>query len=298
MPLITDFSHFLETKVLKKESGLFCKFGLPIIPQIQHGQVCKLNALSVVMNSLNQFRGMPKPLPLRKNKGEFTYSLRQHAKEKYDSQVGEVYSAKILASIAKDNGFVNSSIYREDKFANYVARIISSIGNDEAPIIFIDIDKDGEPTNLSGNREHAAVVAGYFFSKENELCFIVSQWGNYYWMKASDVYMSTSQLSESRAPEVFFKYDIGWHDVYSMKFHPPEIFVKPPSEKRKAKELPPEDGGLKNKILVIHHPSKILNKNSFWSNPHSLTTKESENLLRSDLIRKNIPYSGSNVGLF
>lgn len=137
MPQITDFSQFLETEVIRTNTGYQYQLGLPIIPQVQHGQVCKLNALSVVLNSLNKFRGMPVPLPIRKNDGEYSYSLRQLAKEKYGSQVGEIYSAKTLAAIAADNGYYKSTIYTEEQFDNYVDRIISAINASEAPIIFL-----------------------------------------------------------------------------------------------------------------------------------------------------------------
>ncbi|KTC91249.1 hypothetical protein [Fluoribacter dumoffii] len=289
MPRITDLSLFLETTVLKNESGFQYKLGLPIIPQTQRGQVCKLNALSVVLNSLHQFRDMPQPLPIRKNKGQYTDSLRKHAKEDYGSQVGEIYSASTLAALAADNGFINSSIYTENQFEHYVERIISAINKDEAPIIFYDIDPAGEPAYFSSNREHAVVVAGYFISKERELCFIISQWGKYYWAKAENVFSSTSQLLTSRTPEKFFKYESGWCDVYSMRFLPPEFFTNPPSQQRQAQEVPKE-GGLKNKILVIHNSPKSVNEHSFWSTT-SLSAKESEHLFREDLIRKNIPHT-------
>ncbi|WP_133137618.1 hypothetical protein [Legionella rowbothamii] len=291
MPQITDFSQFLETEVIRTNTGYQYQLGLPIIPQVQHGQVCKLNALSVVLNSLNKFRGMPVPLPIRKNDGEYSYSLRQLAKEKYGSQVGEIYSAKTLAAIAADNGYYKSTIYTEEQFDNYVDRIISAINASEAPIIFFDVNNEGDPTYLASNREHAVVVAGYFTSNESQLCFIVSQWGKYHWIKAEDVFVSTSQLSSSRPPETFFKYEAGWFDLYSKRFFPPNAFEKPPSDRRKAHELPMEDGGLKNKIFIVHQQPQTTNQLSFWSSPTYLTTKESELLFRQDLIRKNIVHT-------
>lgn len=120
------------------------------------------------------------PLPIRKNTEESSYSLRQLAKEIYGSKVGEIYSAKILAAIAADNGYDKSTIYTEEQFDNYVDRIISAINASEAPTIFFDVNHEGDPTYLASNREHAVVVAGYFTSNENQLCFIVSQWGKSY----------------------------------------------------------------------------------------------------------------------
>lgn len=289
MPQITDFSLFLETNVLRNEIGFQYKLGLPIIPQVQQGQVCKLNALSVVLNSLHQFREMPKPLPLRKNKHEYTYSMRELSKEKYKSQVGEIYSAKVLAAIAADNGYPDSSIYTENQYSLYVGRILAAIEKDQAPIIFYDVDQNGEPALYTSNREHAVVVAGYFMNKHQEECFIISQWGKYYWVKAADVFASTSQLSKSRTPEIFYKYDSGWHDLYSARFAPPELFTKAPTERRTANEVPKGDGGLKNKILVINHQPKIEKTNLYSSYFTMFTSKESERLFREDLTRKNIP---------
>ncbi|CAM2962678.1 Uncharacterised protein [Legionella steigerwaltii] len=291
MPLITDFSQFIEEQVLKNNSGYFYKLGLPITPQTQRGQICKLNALSMVLNSLSNAYGMPTPLPIRKNKGEHSFSLRQLAKEKYGSQVGEVYSAKTLASIAEDNGYDNYTIYTEENMKYYVNRIVTSISKGEAPIIFYDVDKEGEPAQLSSNREHALVVAGYFINKNQEQCFIVCQWGKFYWVKAEDAFISTNQLSSCRTPENFYKYDQGWFDLYSTRFFPPETFANPPSESRKAHALPKEDGGLKNKILIIHAKPKPTNKVSFWSSPFALTDKESEKLFKEDLTRYDISYN-------
>lgn len=52
-----------------------------------------------------------------------------------------------------------------------------------------------------------------------------------------------------------------------------------------------EDGGLKNKIFIVHQQPQTTNQLSFWSSPTYLTTKESELLFRQDLIRKNIVHT-------
>ncbi|MGL5741264.1 MAG: hypothetical protein ACRCXC_01280 [Legionella sp.] len=113
MPLITNFSQLISDEAIITDTGYLYRLSMPIIPQIQSGQVCKLNALSVVLNSLSHFDGTHEPLPIRKNKGQYTYSLRELAKKKYGSQVGEIYSAKTLVSIAADNGYDRCSVYTE-----------------------------------------------------------------------------------------------------------------------------------------------------------------------------------------
>lgn len=102
---------------------------------------------------------------------------------------------------------------------------------------------------------------------------------------AEQAFSSTSRLSFCHTPESFYKYDLGWFELYSTRYFPPEVFTNPPSEHRKANALPPEDGGLKNKILIIHAKPSPTNKLSFWSSPYALTDKESQRLFEDDLAR-------------
>ncbi len=290
MPIIKDFSTFLEKEVNKTSTGYEYKLGLSVIPQVQRGQVCKLNALSVVLNSLHQVHNMPKPLPIRKNSSN-DYSLRQLAKERYGSMIGEIYSATTLAKIAADNGYEHSTIVTAKDFQDYTRTILVSINAGEAPILFYDIDLQGDPAQVESNREHAVVVVGFFLNKNRELGFIVSQWGGYYWAKAEDIYLSTNQLNPNRTPEVFYKYNDGWYDLYNTRYYSPSLFSMSPLERRQASPLPPEDGGLKNKVLIIHNQPKVVLKNSFWSSaPLGLSSSESEQLFTQYLIREHIPY--------
>ncbi|BCA94797.1 hypothetical protein TUM19329_11580 [Legionella antarctica] len=292
MPIIENFSNFLESEVLKTPTGYDYKLGLFITPQSQRGQICKLNALSVVLNALHKIHDMPKPPPLRKDKNH-PDSLRQQAKERYGSTVGEIYSAKTLAQIAADNGYDHSSVVTANSFTDYNWTIIRSVNSGEAPILFYDIDLEGEPARMKSHREHAAVVVGYYVNKKQELGFIVSQGGNYYWAKAEDIYLSTNQLNPNRASEVFWKLDNEWYDLYNLRFSPQTLFSQP-SDQRLALPLPLEDGGLKNKVLIIHNKPKLVPKNSFWSpSPLKLNSDESTRLFSECLDREHIPYQNT-----
>lgn len=296
MPIISDFDRFLKEHVAVAERGYLFKVLNPMVDaQPQRGQICKLNALNTVLNWLNRTHGMPKPLKIRKDKDPaITSSLRQLAKEKYGSKVGEVYSAKTLIAIALDNGYDNSTIFTLNNKDSYLAKIVSLINAGEAPIIFYDIDVPGEPTQLDSNREHATVVVGYFINKQNELGFIVTQWGNYYWANAGDIFESTNQLSSLRTPEYFYRCNRDWHDGYSLINYHASLLQQPIQEQRVANALPLDDGGLKNKIVVIHNKPKVLPQISFWASPLTpspmkLTANESEKLLREDLRQWGIP---------
>jgi hypothetical protein len=215
MPFITDYFETLSSWL--EENNFDYKLGLKIIPQRQKGQICKLNALSTVLNSLSALdERYPKPLPIRKNGGQYAYSIRQHAKEHYGSQVGEVYSATTLKALAEENGY-RCSVFTGG-FNSYTDIIRQAIDRGEAPIIFYDINDEGDPAELDGNREHAVVVVGYFNHDMEGACFILSQNGGFYWARVNSILLSTIQLSSCRAPEAFFKYDQGWVDSYSMYY--------------------------------------------------------------------------------
>lgn len=289
MPAISNFEHFLLTEVRHTYSGYAIRMGIPVIPQKQRGQICKLNALSVVLNSLHHTYGEVQPFPIRKDKEPLNWmSIRQLAKTYYGSKVGEVYSAKILAAIAADCGFKEVTISHAVYFDDYVKMVTSTIEAGELPILFYDIDENGEPAKMNSFREHATVVAGYFINKNAELCFIVSQWGKFYWAKAEDIFDSASQLSPCRKPEVFYKYGAEWYCMNDMKYYPPELFAKPPSERRAASALPEVDGGLKNKIVIVRKPRPAYN-HSFWSQSlTALTPQQSDRLFTKYLVEKNI----------
>ena len=221
MSVIDDFPDFVKEQVAFADEGYLYKLLHPVVDaQPQRGQICNLNALSTVLNWLSRAYAMPKPFKLRKEQDPaISYSLRQLAKEKYNSKVGEIYSAKTLTALAYDNGYENSTIFTLDSKDDYLAKIISLINAGEAPIIFYDVDLDGNPTKMRSNREHAAVVVGYFISKFNELGLIITQWGSYYWVKGEDVFESTNQLSTCRMPEHFYRYNNDWYDGYNLMHH-------------------------------------------------------------------------------
>lgn len=282
MPYIPDFRLFLAKNVTNKKNACCHLSDFTPFLHEQKGQTCKLFALSVVLNSMHTFYGMPKPLPAYKKKTE-AGSLRQLAKKKYDSQVGEVYSAQTLVKLARDNGYNNCSTLTCNTYEQYASQIVRSINSGETPIIFFDLDfeKSG-PGLFRGLREHAAVVVGYFATKSGELCFIVTQNGSFYWEKAHDYFASTSQLSSQRASETFFKYQSGWHDMLSIN-RDPNLKNASPSNCRQAYPLPHGDGGLKNKILIVHRACEITLAQA--ASPLAITATESTKLFESDLAR-------------
>ena len=280
MPLIKDFSQFLEEQVAKNPKGqkLFRMLEPAPLALKQRGQTCKLNALSMVLNWLHQPANKIKPWPVLKNKSSADanersdYSLRKLAK-KYNSQVGEIYSIKTLAAIAHDCGYADTAVIDVDD-KNYVNTVINLINENKAPIVFFDVNFDYEPDNLQSAREHAAVTIGYFRHKtEGKMCFILAQWGNYFWEKADAIAESANQLSTCREPETFYKYGNIWYEQAALMKKNPELFVQPADKTRKALPLPETDGGLKSKIFVVNKPSNSLLKMTDFESSNDLLRK-------------------------
>ncbi len=86
----------------------------------QHGQTCKIYALSVVMAWLHSKYAdiLPPPPPARKcdqilPESFIGRSLRKQAKEDFGSEVGEIYDYRTLLALAKQNGFTNARAIRK-----------------------------------------------------------------------------------------------------------------------------------------------------------------------------------------
>ena len=113
-----------------------------VTAQTQHGQTCKLNALSTAINAMSTRLGLSKPLPVRGH-SRTTSSIRQLAKAKYHSVVGEIYSPIPLRSIAINLGYPNSTIHGIRSFDDYSQVMIAAVNKGEAPIVFFDVSDDG-----------------------------------------------------------------------------------------------------------------------------------------------------------
>lgn len=236
-------------------------------PVIQHGQTCKLYALSVAMGwQYTKCKGaIPIPPPARKRDISYGYnpkifqqqpqsqqqqqeksvaSLRKQAKEKYGSKVGEVYDHRTLLALAKENGFGQSRVIASNA-DEYVSHLKTEIDRNNAPVVFFDVSSQGEPIDVNSEREHGAVLGGYYVEKNDQLNFILLQWGEYFHVNASELLKSAGQLSLSRKPEIFSKLWGDWSNS------PLGTLIASPEDIRKANPPVSEEGTFRYKILIV-----------------------------------------------
>jgi signal transduction histidine kinase len=223
----------------------------------QYGQTCKLYALSVAMNyafTKNPVQHIPPAARKRDilSGKKTTPSLRKSAKA-LGSQVGEIYDGTTLLQLATQNGYQESAIIEPDN-EHYVETIKAQINQDEAPIVFFDVNPEtGEPENQESSREHAAVVVGYFVN-EAQCQFILAQWGNYYYVDAGRLRDSANQLARIRKPEEFYKLGGLWRQTGDRLDVQQNLLSQIDKLTRKV-VTKPVDFSFKNKLLVIKSSS-------------------------------------------
>ncbi|MDP1601740.1 MAG: ATP-binding protein [Legionella sp.] len=185
----------------------------PPAPVIQRGECCKLYAVHSVMQWLYKTDpSHPEPPLTRKKDSEFgnrKASLRSQAKHSFHSQVGEIYDSNQLLELTKENGFDRSVLL--DKPEKYATCIVQTIDQGFAPVVFFDLDFDTwGPGLYNSKHEHAAVILGYYYDKQDELCFVSTYWNSYFYFKAEALTSSTAQLALERIPETFYKVNGSW----------------------------------------------------------------------------------------
>lgn len=132
-------------------------------------------------------------------------SIRKQAKIR-GSKVGEVYDARMLTTLASDF-FFNAGYYAPEK-TDYLETIKKCLHLGIAVGVFFDIERSEQlretvVVNIKGTNEHAGVIVGYYFNKENKLFFILLNWNKYTFIDADKLLTSTFQLSDNRIPETF-----------------------------------------------------------------------------------------------
>ncbi len=145
----------------------------------------------------------------------------------------------------------------ESKHAEYVTNIKNEIDRGNAPIIFYDVSEDGRgmPVKVKSQREHAAVLAGYFtHARNNELYFIMLQWGEYYAVNARKLAASANQLSIPRTPEYFYKQSGDWEEGSYLYVLLTSCFYKT----RAAYGTGDNEANFRNKIIILDAPEPTL----------------------------------------
>ncbi|RDI46941.1 hypothetical protein [Aquicella lusitana] len=265
MPIIANLDTFQQENVLYNSFiGAYEFKILNPVPssQQQNGQFCKLNALSMVLNWLHHTQpDLPKPPPVRKSYGLFqendaTTSLREIAKKQHGSQVGEVYDPFTLMAIARQSGYADLTLITPCTPSDYIETLINAVNAHEAPIVFFDVNvKTGDVIQANGKWEHAAVIVGYFTTKENKPGFILAQWGQYHWCHANDLALSAGQLSLSRQAETFYKFKKNWKEHEAIaEYEPYLLFQK--ADKVRVANAPTHNGGFRNAILIVSNKKK------------------------------------------
>lgn len=205
-------TYFEQNKSTEAISKLLEPLPKPIL---QHDHTCKLVAMSVVMEWLYMQHSdvLPVPPPTRSRDRQVQgKSLRKEAKA-HGSEIGEIYDHQVLLQLAQKHGYETSHIVNvaNGKSNDYINNLKCEIDNNNAPIVFFDVDpRTGEPIYLHSQREHAAVIGGYFTNIQGKTCFILLQWNGYYCVHAEQLQASANQLADNRAPETFFKIDKLW----------------------------------------------------------------------------------------
>ncbi|MDI9818865.1 MULTISPECIES: hypothetical protein [unclassified Legionella] len=150
---------------------------------------------------------LPKARKGDKERGLFhERSLRKQAKE-LNSKVGEVYNPDQLEQLAGNNQMQGTKIHKPTTQQEYIETVKKLIESNHSALVFYDISIQGndigKPIKKKGQYEHAAAVLGYC-NYDNELYFIVCQWGKFYLHKAVDIADSALQI-QARDPETFYK---------------------------------------------------------------------------------------------
>ena len=235
--------------------------------QVQRGQTCKLYGTSVAMwqryhAKRSTHSGLKAPPMARKGDARelglpAETSLRQAAKEKFGSKVGEVYTGSALVGLANHFGFSGTQLL-EPSPDEYIDALKQTLDQNKPAVVFFEVDvRNGQPVSLGGTWEHAAVVCGYYYDKAGDLKFVVAQWGEFYVHDARSLRDSAGQLKEVRDPESFIKIpQAGWQEFEALReFHGVDAATIPEHLKAKMKIRHAEKptSGLRNKILVVDY---------------------------------------------
>lgn len=202
---IKDYISLLE------EKGIEVKFCDNFKPLPQSGQVCKLVAGTGVQDYLfARQENSQAPLPLLKNNGFFTRSVRERAKQKVHSQVGELYGSKQVRDVFNYNNFETIS-YQITEKPVYEKFLVSSLEQMQPAIVYFDvtprfdIPTAGDPDIYNGNFEHAAVITGFYY-QDDKLRLIAAQWGDFHDISFDKLFESASQLNAIKQAEHYEKY--------------------------------------------------------------------------------------------
>ncbi|WP_420324233.1 hypothetical protein, partial [Legionella shakespearei] len=238
----------------------------------QKGQTCKLYALSSGLHFRYQSDPRLNPLPpyptkfnirlghFIENHDKFT-SLRQQAKQS-GSVVGEVYDVRDLIQLARSNGFKGVYAKHYDSRETYSKALITAIEQQQAVNIFYDVDpKTGQPVRTNSQTEHSAMVVGYAVMPDKPVMIILLTWDHYVAVSVDELYESTIQLQQTRAPEVFVKFPGRfWQNAQ------PDSSEISTAQYRKAKAPSEEAISFRGAILYISDPIHQKKKKRHYDN--------------------------------
>ncbi|MDP1573539.1 MAG: hypothetical protein Q8L78_01195 [Coxiellaceae bacterium] len=176
----------------------------------QRGETCKLFALSglmdydIAMNASSKER-----VPLYKRHRLFhkhKTSLRQIAKERTGSVVGEMYSVEALQKTAETAGFSLSACSFDNQEA-YINSILGLLNKNIPAMVIFDVNQYTGLPNVTQNSqkiEHAGIVVGSTIQSGRRY-FQVRHWGKIYDFDAELLARSALSLQDERTPEQFIK---------------------------------------------------------------------------------------------
>ncbi|MCX7120604.1 MAG: hypothetical protein NTZ67_02330 [Gammaproteobacteria bacterium] len=234
----------------------------------QHGETCKLFALSCLMDhhiqkqtaSLNvdsAAHANPKPF-LHKNKRE-GHSLRAIAKKHTGSTVGEMYSIDALKKTAEIAGFSMTAHVATNE-DDYIAHLKQLIDQNKAAEVIFNVNTKGNDVgmpcvNTESYNEHAATILGYIKDKGGNTQFIAYHWGQCWVFDGKLLAQSALSLQESSPVETFAKTKnsntgkTSWSNVRFLHNTNPEI---PDVSRRVAQRKSEGQTGLRGAILSIN----------------------------------------------
>lgn len=180
---------------------------LPVPTSEQQGPNCGFYALHNVIQYYATefgFKSLPAryrdchlPGEKKPSDSEF-HSLRQIGKYVLATNVGEVWDAEKVATIARMAGH-NAEVIHVDK-GNFIPTTVSAIDGGCPVIAAIDVSSDskatsGGPGAFGGEHAHWITIIGYGENSTRDVYFGHTHWGKYFISRAAEIRDSNFQLN-------------------------------------------------------------------------------------------------------
>ncbi len=168
---------------------------LNILPQrwpkcfVQRGPNCGIYALHGSLTYSHVRITIPPP---RKEGSRRKTSIRQIAKRKRTTFVGEIFNVESFSVISRELGLDQGVVEKLDR-ASYTDAILKSLSENNSVIVGCDKVDDNFPCNNRGYTTHWALVFGSCVIRSKRY-FLVTQYSQYYLWSAKELHASNLNL--------------------------------------------------------------------------------------------------------